>query len=424
MVGPVILALLVQQDLVEQFFAEKDRDKRREIASRLKDVPLDTLDGMIRESPRPALRARSGQAPPDAAEGAGTVLKRESKADFGGEAFHYLVYVPEKYDPSKKWRALVSLHGHGGVAEHAIEWWRRQAREEGDLFVIAPDTKKHTWGGPRQGHSIALTALREVMRDFRIDPDRVFLDGASMGGVGTFCIAAHHPDRWAGIAPRARGPRTEYTETDGKRTHRAKLADNYRGLPIYWVYGEKDPVVPLDILLDVRKQFESMKLDVVYAQHPGGHDWVPEETPKVAGWMRKQARDPYAAEVTFATVEKHFLRSRWIEIERTAEGRTVTMNHMGMNDELCETRSEWVREARVVARREKNRIELRTENVKSLVVHLHERMVDFAQPVEIVVNGTSVWRKKVETSRLRMLESAFERDRGMFYSAGVAVKVP
>jgi pimeloyl-ACP methyl ester carboxylesterase len=407
------LALALQQDLVERFFEEKDRDKRRDIASRLKDVPPDKLDAMIREAPR------------GAAAGAGTVVKRESKADFGGEAFRYLVWVPEGYDPAKRCRAIVSLHGLGGAPEQQIDAWRAQAREEKDLFVIAPEVKKHTWGGPRQGHSVALTALRECLRDFRIDPDRVFLDGISMGGVGTFSIAMYHPDRWAGIAPRARGPRTEYTEdAQKKRTHRAKLADNYRSLPIYWIYGEKDPLVPLEIMLDVRRQFEEMKLNVVYAQHPGGHEWVPEETPRVAAWMRKLARDPYAAEVTFATLEKNFLRAHWIEIEKAAEGRTIVHEHMGQNNEVCETRAEWTRPARVLAKREKNRIELRTERARSLIVHLHERMVDFAQPVQIVVNGTEVWNRKVEPSRLKMLESALERDRGMFYSAEVTVKVP
>jgi len=41
----------------------------------------------------------------------------------------------------------------------------------------------------------------DTLRDYRADPDRVYLTGLSYGGFGTWYLAAARPDRWAAVAP-------------------------------------------------------------------------------------------------------------------------------------------------------------------------------------------------------------------------------
>ena len=36
---------------------------------------------------------------------------------------------------------------------------------------------------------------------YKIDPKRIYLTGLSMGGAGTWSLAAAHPERWAAIVP-------------------------------------------------------------------------------------------------------------------------------------------------------------------------------------------------------------------------------
>jgi S-formylglutathione hydrolase FrmB len=38
--------------------------------------------------------------------------------------------------------------------------------------------------------------LQLVRSEFTVDPDRIFLWGHSMGGAGTYHLAAKHPDIW------------------------------------------------------------------------------------------------------------------------------------------------------------------------------------------------------------------------------------
>jgi len=411
-----LLALFLQSDLVERYLAESDGAKRSAILAQLKGSTVEAVEEAI----------RTGGAWP-AGDAAGKVLNRTSKTEFGDHEFRWQLYVPEKYEPSKAWRLIVSLHGTNGEPDQMIRAWQEQARAEGDLFVLAPGSRKYTWGGPRQGLSIVMSALKEATRDFRIDPDRVVLDGMSMGGIGTFVIAMAQPDRWAAIAPRAQGPPVFFTEdASKKKTYFCRGPENLKALPLYWVFGQRDDLVSIDLLRPVRKQFEAEKIDAVYQEHAGGHEWVPEETPKVAEWMRKRARNPYAEEIAYATVEKLHHRAYWIDIEKMADQKTYRMNHMTIQNEIGDTRDEFYKEVRVRAKldRAANRVDVRTENVKELTVYLHDRMLDLAKPVEIVVNGKSVKKAKVDRSIETLLESARLGDRGRLYTARVRITVP
>ena len=48
---------------------------------------------------------------------------------------------------------------------------------------------------------MALAALTQTMREFHVDPTRVYLTGLSMGGHGTWYIAYRHPELFAAIVP-------------------------------------------------------------------------------------------------------------------------------------------------------------------------------------------------------------------------------
>ena len=42
---------------------------------------------------------------------------------------------------------------------------------------------------------------KELISTLMVDPERVYLTGLSMGGYGTWSLAAAHPGRFAAIAP-------------------------------------------------------------------------------------------------------------------------------------------------------------------------------------------------------------------------------
>ena len=46
-----------------------------------------------------------------------------------------------------------------------------------------------------------MQVLAHVKQQYKIDENHIYLMGHSMGGIGTWKIAAKYPDVWAAIAP-------------------------------------------------------------------------------------------------------------------------------------------------------------------------------------------------------------------------------
>ena len=77
-----------------------------------------------------------------------------------------------------------------------------------------------------------LEVIADVRRRYRVDPDRIYLMGHSMGGYGTNNVAMHHPDLFAAVAP-------------AEGTGSPELHANLRNTPWFMMTAEED--------LDVRR---------------------------------------------------------------------------------------------------------------------------------------------------------------------------
>ena len=219
----------------------------------------------------------------------------------------YLVQLPASYekDPTKKWPALLYLHGSGergldlGIVRRsplpARVNARKQAGEEFGFIVIAPQCP------PGEDWSVAglVQLLDEVQHKYRIDSDRLCVTGYSMGGYGAWNIAAEHPERFAALAPVCGG-------------WDPKDAEKLKDLPTWAFHGNADPVVPIE---ESRKMVEALKklgAPVRFTVFPGvGHDsWTSAyETDELWEWMLKQTRNhparPRTAAATPATNARH-----------------------------------------------------------------------------------------------------------------------
>jgi predicted peptidase len=107
---------------------------------------------------------------------------------------------------------------------------------------VAPQSFRGGWDAE------ALDALLdEVLKQYRVDAHGVYLTGESMGGYGTWALAAAHSERFAAIAPICGG---------GEPAWAAQL----KGVPTWAFHGADDKVVPPE---------ESRKM-VAAIQHAGG----------------------------------------------------------------------------------------------------------------------------------------------------------
>ena len=105
----------------------------------------------------------------------------------------YSLWIPDGYDGSRALPLAVLLHGQG-----MFNPLQCRAHPIGNMIVVAPQGR----GGMDYmyvGETDVLNVLDHVQKLVNVDPDRVYLCGASMGGSGSWHLATRFPDRFAGI---------------------------------------------------------------------------------------------------------------------------------------------------------------------------------------------------------------------------------
>ena len=165
------------------------------------------------------------------------------------EDVDYLCFPAETADRASPRAApmILFLHGigergRGGVELDRVAAWGlpKFLRQRTPLLdrafpflVVAPQCPpENTWCDKQ-----ILDALDRLVEDLvdtgRADPDRLCLTGFSMGGIGAFCLALRHPDRFAAVATVCgRCPTPEAL---------AALA----GRPLWVAYAEDDEIAEL-----------------------------------------------------------------------------------------------------------------------------------------------------------------------------------
>ena len=121
----------------------------------------------------------------------------------------YLFYLPEDYknDKDKKWPTILFLHGMGErgddlelVKIHGIPKIVN-SKKDFQFIAISPQCPiDFVWRDEEM--LIALESLLlKIIKNFRVDKSRLYVTGLSMGGRGTWAIAAYRPDLFAAAAP-------------------------------------------------------------------------------------------------------------------------------------------------------------------------------------------------------------------------------
>ena len=154
----------------------------------------------------------------------------------------YLLYLPVGYDPAKgPYPTVLFLHGIGecgtdgsGCLVHGPgqQLWERAGTpfaRDFPMVVVMPQCppRGESWEQPLMQRA-ALGVLDDAAAKVRVDADRVYLTGLSMGGRGTWLVAGMAPDRFAAIAPMA----ADTLDVD--------LARRVRHEPVWAVDGAED----------------------------------------------------------------------------------------------------------------------------------------------------------------------------------------
>jgi len=151
-------------------------------------------------------------------------------------ACRYLLHLPQGYAGSRKrWPLLLFLHGAGErgddlelVKKHGPLKFAGQYPDF-PMIIAAPQCPAEQWWDT----DVLSALLDHLVKRYRVDRQRVYVTGLSMGGYGTWALALAQPRRFAAIVPICGG---------GNRLLAARIAH----LPAWVFHGAKDNIVPLE----------------------------------------------------------------------------------------------------------------------------------------------------------------------------------
>jgi len=245
-------------------------------------------------------------------------------------SYRYLLSLPPTYseDNSKHWPLLLFLHGAGEsgndlelVKKHGVprlvqvyENWKNGKVSENDLITenikatiipekdssfkpvrpislecakivsenfitLSPQVDPSISGYGWKSKSLGLL-IDQIENDYRIDKERIYVTGISMGGFGTFSLAASDPERFAAAIPICGG-------MDMKQVYLIK------DIPMWLFHGKKDQIVHFKNSERVVSALEKMGRKVEFTAYENAdHDsWTETyNNPEIYRWFLRHKK--------------------------------------------------------------------------------------------------------------------------------------
>lgn len=195
---------------------------------------------------------------------------------------NYLLFLPESYGKDdKQWPLIMFLHGSGESGSDLSLVKKHgppkivETKRDFPFIVVSPQSARRGWNA-----DVLAALLDEIILNYQVDRDRIYLTGLSMGGYGTWSLAAAYPERFAAIVPICGGGSTED-------------APRLKDLPIWVFHGAKDEAVPLKRSEEMVEAIEAAGGKVKFTVYPeAGHDsWTAAyDDPELYAWLLQQKR--------------------------------------------------------------------------------------------------------------------------------------
>ncbi len=193
---------------------------------------------------------------------------------------NYWIILPTGFpERGGRFPLVVGLHGSGWLG-HPLSFVRR-ARGPVTIrraFSVTPIDAHGPWR-----IDFLNAYLDHLLAILPIDPDRVYVEGHSLGGMATWEWALNNPERFAAISPRA-GIGEPYR------------ASRLRNVPSWVIHGANDPVISTGYADQMVTALESLGASVRYSVLQGVEHNMPEDldAEQVMDWYLRQTRNPAA----------------------------------------------------------------------------------------------------------------------------------
>lgn len=265
----------------------------------------------------------------------------------------YAIYIPENFNESKEYPLVVFLHG--ALSNHRLGLRRVfgegniQGPEFGTPGFVPPETDlevtrfypelpgvdfiavapfaRGTAGYQGIPEQDVFDMLADVKSRFKIDENRMYLTGLSMGGGGTLWIGLTRPDLWAAIAPVCPAPPAG-TEI---------LTGNALNFPVHLFVGDRDGL--MSNADNYKAMFEANGVDVEYIIYPGiaHNSWeYAYKDGFIFEWFSQFERNPYPSQVKFTTQAFKYNKAYWVKLDNFTPGVETSVDAKFTGENMIE----------------------------------------------------------------------------------------
>jgi predicted esterase len=186
--------------------------------------------------------------------------KGELKDEQGQFLIRYAVSVPRPLPPRKTIGMIIGMHGLGGD-EHqqigAIQEGLTLAQLSREYMILGLKARESGWND--QDNERIAKAIAWALKQYPVDPRRVYTWGYSSGGFGTGRFVPRYPKLVAGGVMWA-----------GGLWDPPKAADGGEPDPqLYFIHGDKDPTVKVEVGRKSVEALQASKYRFVYRELSG-----------------------------------------------------------------------------------------------------------------------------------------------------------
>jgi predicted esterase len=333
-------------------------------------------------------------------------------------------------DEDGRFRAVIILHGIGGNSEQGLEIAASlvpphtivvapsaQALDEDDspedlrtasmAKIPVLEKLKHWWSYRERSFPVA--ALDYLKRHYPLDTNRVLLVGYSMGGFGTWNVGLRYHHLFAGLAPMAGGISREEFVLGEDEWYRYLLG-NGRQIPIFFLHGDEDEVVPVRFDQWSERKLDRLKAPFVYHEVEGGKHVLKDQLSpdseliqELVAWLGERVRDPHPTRVRHRALGAYHGGSYWLHIDAMKGVQASVEAEAGR----------------------KNRLKIKTKGVERLTLFLDPEVFKVGRSAKLTMElDGAVQRLKVGRSLRAVAESfARTRDPELIYQHMVTLEV-
>jgi predicted peptidase len=218
-----------------------------------------------------------------------------------GDTLNYRFLSPDN-NSTRNYPLVIFLHGaalRGNDNEAQLKWSVMNFATDEALtlhpaFVLAPQCpEKMQWANTMRGSgnndiymnpepskpmSLLIQLIHELIKKNRIDTNRIYITGFSMGGIGTFDAIERYPDLFAAAVP----------VSGAGDTSKASLIAH---IPIWIFHGAEDPVINPRYAINMIEMLDKAGAHPGFTLYPevGHYAWFAAYSdPKTMEWLFRQ----------------------------------------------------------------------------------------------------------------------------------------